>query len=53
MRVAKAAENPAVTSYVDLYLSDEGMALVGEAGYVDEPADVLAESRARWTAATS
>ena len=33
------AENPAVGSFVDLYLSDDGLAMVGDAGYVDLPAD--------------
>lgn len=51
VNVAKAQENPAVMSYVDLYLSDEGIAKVGEAGYVAETADDLAAARAAWTAA--
>ena len=32
-------DNPAVASYVDLYLSDEGLATVADAGYVDLPDD--------------
>ncbi len=36
---AKAAENPAVASFVELYLSDEGLAKVTEAGYVSLPDD--------------
>jgi phosphate transport system substrate-binding protein len=47
----KAAENPAVISYVDLYLSDEGVAEVSDAGYVPVPADELQASRDAWTAA--
>jgi phosphate transport system substrate-binding protein len=31
---AKAAEKPALTSYVDFYLSEDGLASVGETGYV-------------------
>ena len=33
------AENPAVQSYVDIYLSPEGIAQVSEAGYVTLPED--------------
>ena len=39
VNTGKAAENPAVASFVDLYLSEQGLAKVGEAGYVDLPAD--------------
>lgn len=49
--VAKAKENPAVTSFVDLYLSDEGMAEVSEAGYVQESGGDLDAARAAWAAA--
>jgi phosphate transport system substrate-binding protein len=45
---AKAAENPAVASYVDLYLSEAGLASVAEAGYVDLPADRVAASQDAW-----
>ncbi len=45
---AKAAENPAVASFVDLYLSDAGLASVSAAGYVDLPADRVAASRDAW-----
>jgi phosphate transport system substrate-binding protein len=47
-----AADNPAVASYVDYYLSDEGIASVNEVGYVDLPADQLDASRATWEAKT-
>ncbi len=47
----KAAENPAVAAYVDLYLSEQGLATVGEAGYVDLPADRVAATQAAWAAA--
>ena len=46
VNVANAQENPAVRSYVDLYLSDEGIASVGNAGYVQETADDLAAAHA-------
>jgi phosphate transport system substrate-binding protein len=46
----KAAENAALTSFVDLYLSDEGMAAVAQAGYVDLPADRLQATRDAWDA---
>ncbi len=44
----KAAENPALQAFVDLYLSDEGLAKVADAGYVDLPADRIAATRAAW-----
>ncbi len=44
----KAAENPALTSYVDLYLSPEGLAQVADAGYVDLPADRIAATQDAW-----
>jgi phosphate transport system substrate-binding protein len=50
VNTAKAAENPAVASYVDLYVSDEGLATVAAAGYVDAPADVIEAGRAAWAA---
>ena len=49
----KLADNPAIGAYVDLFLSDEGIAKVSEAGYVDIPADRLAASRATWADATA
>jgi phosphate transport system substrate-binding protein len=45
---AKAAENPAVASFVDLYLSDEGLAAVTDAGYVSLPADRIDAARSAW-----
>ena len=45
---ASLADNPAVGSYVSLYLSDEGIAQVTEAGYVSIPADRLETSRSTW-----
>jgi phosphate transport system substrate-binding protein len=42
--------NPAVESFVDLYLSDDGLAAVAAAGYVDLPADRIEASRAAWEA---
>ncbi len=44
----KLAENPAVGAYVDLFLSEEGIAKVTEAGYVAIPADRLEASRTTW-----
>ena len=40
--------NPAVASYVDLYLSEQGLATVADAGYVDLPADRIAATRDAW-----
>ncbi len=51
VNTTKAAENPAIGSYVDLYLSDEGIASVADAGYVPEAADKLEEARSAWAAA--
>ncbi len=47
------ADNPAVGAYVDIYLSNDGMASVSEAGYIDLPADRLGASRATWAAANA
>ena len=47
------AENPAVGAYVDLYLSDEGIAAVSEAGYVEIPAERLEATRTTWADATA
>jgi phosphate transport system substrate-binding protein len=44
----KAAENPALAAFVDLYLSDEGLATVTEAGYVDLPAERIEATRSAW-----
>jgi phosphate transport system substrate-binding protein len=48
VNTAKAAENPALAAFVDLYLSDEGLAKVGEAGYVDLPAERIQATRDAW-----
>ena len=45
---AAAESNPAVASYVDLYLSPEGLATVADAGYVDLPADRVAAAQSAW-----
>jgi phosphate transport system substrate-binding protein len=50
VNTANAADNPAVASFVDLYLSDEGIASVADAGYVDLPEDRLQASRDAWAA---
>jgi phosphate transport system substrate-binding protein len=47
---AAAADNPAVASYVDLYLSPQGLAQVAAAGYVDLPAERLQASVDAWAA---
>ena len=48
VNTAKAEENPAVASYVDLYLSPEGLATVAEAGYVDLPEDRITATQDAW-----
>jgi phosphate transport system substrate-binding protein len=46
---AKAADNPAVSAFVDYYLADGTIATANETvGYVDLAEDVLAESRTTW-----
>ncbi|MEZ5251077.1 MAG: substrate-binding domain-containing protein [Ilumatobacteraceae bacterium] len=50
VNTAKAAENPAVASFVELYLSDQGlMDQVSSAGYVNLPADRIEATRSAWT----
>jgi phosphate transport system substrate-binding protein len=51
VNTANAAENPAVASYVDLYLGDEGVAKVADAGYVNLPDTDLQATRDAWAAA--
>jgi ABC-type phosphate transport system substrate-binding protein len=45
------AENPAVASFVDVYLSADGIAQVAEAGYVNLPEDRQAAAMTAWEAA--
>jgi phosphate transport system substrate-binding protein len=48
----KAAQNPALKSYVDFYLTNDGLGTgVEEAGYVDLPADRIEATRAAWEVA--
>jgi phosphate transport system substrate-binding protein len=44
----KAAANPALTAFVDYYLSDAGIAAVTEADYVALDSDALAATRSAW-----
>jgi phosphate transport system substrate-binding protein len=43
-------ENPALQEYVDFYLSDAGLAAVGEVGYVDLDEATLEATRGVWEA---
>ena len=45
---ASADENPAVAAFVDYYLSDDGIAAVADAGYVELPEDPLQATRDAW-----
>lgn len=45
----KLVENPALGPFIDYYLSDEGIAAVSEAGYVQLPAADLEETRSNWS----
>ncbi|HEX9856276.1 MAG TPA: phosphate ABC transporter substrate-binding protein PstS family protein [Acidimicrobiia bacterium] len=47
---AAAEEKPALSAFVDFYLSEAGLANVGEAGYVDLTPDENAEWLANWEA---
>jgi len=44
----RAAENETLVSFVDYYLSDDGIAAVEEAGYVPLTAEALEETRSAW-----
>ena len=44
----KMEENPAIGSFVDFYLSDEGFASVGEVGYVDLATEDIEATRGVW-----
>lgn len=48
VNAAKAEENPALSAYVDFYLSDDGFATVSEVGYVDLAEDELENTRSVW-----
>jgi len=45
------AANPAVASFIDVLLGDEGIAKVTEAGYIGLPADRLEATRTAWASA--
>ena len=53
INAAKAEENPALAAWVDFYLSDAGIASVGEVGYVPLADDDLGGTRALWEARTT
>ncbi len=46
----EAAENSALSDFIDYYLSDEGLAAVAAAGYVDLPAGEIQATRDAWEA---
>ena len=45
----QSARDPAVKAYVDFYLSEEGIASVGEVGYVDLASKDLDATREAWS----
>jgi ABC-type phosphate transport system substrate-binding protein len=45
------ANRPELSAFVDYYLSDEGLAAVGDAGYVALPAEDIEATRTAWTGA--
>lgn len=48
----KAERDEALAAFVDFYLSDEGLASVGEVGYVDQPDEAIAKSIDAWSETT-
>lgn len=48
----KAQESDALAAFVDYYLSEEGLASVGEVGYVDQPDQAIAEAIDAWAETT-
>jgi len=51
VNTAKAAESPALSAFVDYYLSDAGLVdVVGEVGYVSLPTERIDATRAAWDA---
>ena len=46
--LGRAAENPAISAYVDFYLSDEGIAHATDVGYVELHPDELEATRQAW-----
>lgn len=49
VNTAKAAEKPALTEFIDFYLSAEGLVAVAEAGYVDLPEADITATRNAWS----
>jgi phosphate transport system substrate-binding protein len=47
----KVATSPALKAFVDYYVSDEGIAAVGQSDYVDLPAERIAATQAKWQSA--
>ena len=47
----KLEENPALGPFVDMYLSDEGLASVEEVGYISLPQDRIDAARSAWESA--
>jgi phosphate transport system substrate-binding protein len=52
VNAAMAEENESLAAFVDLYLSDEGIASVAEVGYINLADDDLDSTRARWASRT-
>ncbi|HEU4527527.1 MAG TPA: substrate-binding domain-containing protein [Actinomycetota bacterium] len=52
VNAARAAENPALTEFVDYYLTDTGLVdIVSEVGYVGLPAERVEATRSAWASA--
>jgi phosphate transport system substrate-binding protein len=47
----KLTASPALKAFVDYYVSDEGIAAVGAADYVDLPAERIAATQSKWQGA--
>ena len=50
-KTSDLATRPELAAFVDYYLSDEGLAWVADAGYVQLPAADIEETRAAWAGA--
>ncbi len=50
---ADRADEPAIEAFVDFYLSDEGLAAVADTGYVEQPDEVIENSRQTWAERTT
>lgn len=53
VNAAKAESSPALQEYVNFYLSEDGLASVGEVGYVDLTEEAISETQEIWESRTT